>query len=304
MNSENKMNATNSFLLPSLKRTDTFLTDISIARRSTNNSVKYAVPINYDHLILTKNPESSYPKPINPLFFIINGQREKDKQKLINFNTNPSLFKIRSKNNKGLSVKLAEDEIDHGIYDNFTHYKTFYNKKDNKTNELSDFKTLVFNERNRTFEDKINLIKVAIKKELKLRSMGGGIFQYLKSFEKRRKVSEFLKEENRKDLGEIVLNLREENQYEKSYGSLSEKQGEIWFKRNYVETGAGVMKWEDVNQKPHLKKLQNNLSFNQSSRLYKPVDKKEIIRRVSTTLMSRTNKDLQMAKIIKDNGLN
>ncbi len=53
---------------------------------------KKGIPVSFDKLIVNLKDEKNKPKPINPLFFIINGDKPIDKTKFINFRTNPSLF--------------------------------------------------------------------------------------------------------------------------------------------------------------------------------------------------------------------
>ena len=54
--------------------------------------LKKGIPVNFDKLIVNLKDGQNKPKPINPLFFIINGDKPIDKRKFINFRTNPSLF--------------------------------------------------------------------------------------------------------------------------------------------------------------------------------------------------------------------
>ena len=54
--------------------------------------LKHSIPVNFDKLVVNLTDEPGKPKPINPLFFIINGEKPLDKAKFINFRTNPSLF--------------------------------------------------------------------------------------------------------------------------------------------------------------------------------------------------------------------
>jgi len=54
--------------------------------------LNHSIPISFDKLIVNLSDKSNNPKPINPLFFIINEEKPKNKTKMINFRTNPSLY--------------------------------------------------------------------------------------------------------------------------------------------------------------------------------------------------------------------
>ena len=69
--------------------------------------LKKNIPISFDKLIVDIKDGINKPKPINPLFFIINGDKPKDKTKFLNFRTNPSLF--TSTMNKKNSMKNIDD---------------------------------------------------------------------------------------------------------------------------------------------------------------------------------------------------
>ena len=54
--------------------------------------LKKNIPVSLDKLIVNIKDGKNKPKPINPLFFIINGDKPLDKTKFLNFRTNPALF--------------------------------------------------------------------------------------------------------------------------------------------------------------------------------------------------------------------
>lgn len=72
--------------------------------------LKHSIPVSFDKLIVNLKDEPGKPKPINPLFFVINGEKPIDKSKFINFRTNPSLVtsimkKLSSASASDLDIK-------------------------------------------------------------------------------------------------------------------------------------------------------------------------------------------------------
>ena len=111
--------------------------------------LKKNIPISFDKLIVDIKDGINKPKPINPLFFIINGDKPKDKTKFLNFRTNPSLF--TSTMNKKNSMKNIDDffkknntninKFENNIFSQTPKFATCFNKAcENKSKLIFDLK--------------------------------------------------------------------------------------------------------------------------------------------------------------------
>ena len=190
--------------------------------------LKHSIPVSFDKLIVNLKDEPGKPKPINPLFFIINGEKPIDKSKFINFRTNPSLF--TSVMNKKLSSASASDlDIKKNLKKkqksetefcrskkNATEsmFNTCFNKAaKNKSKLTYDLKRTIFNDPYTHIEDKYKILKDLQRNELMNRALGRGIFSCNKNFDdekkalaiqRRKKFEQFLEESKEK----MAINLR------------------------------------------------------------------------------------------------
>jgi hypothetical protein len=183
--------------------------------------LNHSIPISFDKLIVNLVDEPGKPKPINPLFFIINGEKIRDKSKFINFRTNPSLFTSTTKKGKKSDKNLEEffNKNKKNITDGFNTSKTpkflpCFNKAcENKPKLNYDLKKTIFNDPFTHTEDKYKILKDLQRNELMNRALGRGIFSCNKYYEdekralsiqKRKKFEQMF--ENSKD--KMVINLR------------------------------------------------------------------------------------------------
>ena len=197
--------------------------------------LKHSIPVNFDKLIVNLKDEPGKPKPINPLFFVINGEKPIDKSKFINFRTNPSLF--TSVTNKKLGnasdldikkniIKKQRSETEfYKFKKNATDSKfnttsrtskflSCFNKAANNKSKLNyDLKRTIFNDPYTHIEDKYKILKDLQRNELMNRALGRGIFSCNKNFDdekralaiqRRKKFEQFLEESKDK----MVINLR------------------------------------------------------------------------------------------------
>ena len=141
--------------------------------------VKHSVPVNFDKLIVDITEEAGKPKPINPLFFIINGEKTQDKSKLINFRTNPSLLTtINCKTTKiNFGQKKNKDLL-------IPKLSSMFNKACKDKSKLNfDLKRTIFNDSNVSLKDKYRLIKDYERNEMMNRALGRGIFSCNKNYD-------------------------------------------------------------------------------------------------------------------------
>jgi hypothetical protein len=141
--------------------------------------VKHSVPVNFDKLIVDITEEAGKPKPINPLFFIINGEKTQDKSKLINFRTNPSLLTtINCKTTKiNFGQKKNKDLL-------IPKLSSMFNKACKDKSKLNfDLKRTIFNDSNVSLKDKYKLIKDYERNEMMNRALGRGIFSCNKNYD-------------------------------------------------------------------------------------------------------------------------
>ena len=181
--------------------------------------LKKGIPVNFDKLIVNIKDGQNKPKPINPLFFIINGDKPIDKSKFINFRTNPSLFTSTMKKKNSMknledffSKKIKKTEIN--ISPQTPTFSTCFNKVcENKSKLTYDLKKTIFNDKNTFIEEKYKLLKDLQRNELMNRALGRGIFSCNKYFDdekravaiqKRHTFEKFLEESKEK----LAINLR------------------------------------------------------------------------------------------------
>ena len=218
------------------------INNLNTQKESNNNEIystgfesipplKHNIPVSFDKLIVNLSDEAGKPKPLNPLFFIINGERPIDKTKSLNFRTNPSLFTTinRKVNSSSQDISFKKRDED---FQNFNKSKkyltnltftssdrppqfiTSFNKAAEDKKRLNyDLKKAIFNDPNTQLEDKYKLLKDFQRNELMNRALGRGIFSCNKFYDdekralniqKRKRFEQFF--EDSKD--KMVINLR------------------------------------------------------------------------------------------------
>ena len=185
--------------------------------------LKHSVPVSFDKLVVNLTDEPGKPKPINPLFFIINGEKPLDKTKFLNFRTNPTLitsstqskFKTTERNIDDFN-KTKKNFTDNGFNTSSKTPKfiSCFNKACPDKSRLNyDLKKTIFNDPFTHTEDKYKILKDLQRNELMNRALGRGIFSCNKYYEdekralaiqKRKKFEQFF--EDSKD--KMVINLR------------------------------------------------------------------------------------------------
>jgi len=180
--------------------------------------LKKGIPVNFDQLIVDIKDGKNKPKPINPLFFVINGDRPIDKTKFINFRTNPALFTTTmNKRNSMRNLEVFFDQknnIDTSLLSKTPNFSNCFNKAcENKSKLNYDLKRTIFNDKNTIIEEKYKLLKDLQRNELMNRALGRGIFSCNKYFDdekraleiqKRNQFEKFLEESKEK----LMINLR------------------------------------------------------------------------------------------------
>ena len=294
--------------------TNSNINNLSIKSKTMKNKASYfngfetvpelqkGIPVSFDKLIVNLKDGKNKPKPINPLFFIINGDRPIDKTKFINFRTNPALF--TSIMNKKNSMKNLEDYF-HKKSQNKTDinlsqtpkFSSCFNKAcENKSKLNYDLKKTIFNDKNTFIEEKYKLLKDFQRNELMNRALGRGIFSCNKYFDdekralsikKRHEFEKYLEDEKEK----LVINLRtNEDFFEDKKKSYTDSQNLIT--RDYLPLVKDDSKKSELNR--DFREIENfrsgKINKNVES-LYKP----EIRQRISNQI----SVDAKMDKILK-----
>ena len=173
--------------------------------------LKHSIPVSFDKLIVNLKDEPGKPKPINPLFFVINGEKPIDKSKFINFRTNPSL--VTSIMKKLSSASASDLDIKKNLKKKQKSEAEFYRTKKNATDSMFnttsrtpkfitcfnkaaknkskltyDLKRTIFNDPYTHIEDKYKILKDLQRNELMNRALGRGIFSCNKNFDDEKKA--------------------------------------------------------------------------------------------------------------------
>ena len=276
-------------------------------KNNVNNSIetvpelKRNIPVSLDKLIVNIKDGKNKPKPINPLFFIINGDKPPDKTKFLNFRTNPTLF--TSTMNKKNSIKSLEDlykknnKLENNILSQTPKFSTCFNKTcENKSKLIFDLKKKIFNDKNTSTEEKYRLLKDLQRNELMNRALGRGIFSCNKYFDdekraiaiQRRNVFEKFLEDSKEKL---VLNYRtNQDIFDDKKKSFQDSQKMIT--HNYLPIVEDIKKYDKIEFKDRDMFLFNSGKINKKiESLYKPESRQRINNQVLI--------DTKMDKILK-----
>ncbi len=231
--------------------------------------LNHSIPISFDKLIVNLSDKSNNPKPINPLFFIINEEKPKNKTKMINFRTNPSLYTtFMNRRNHTIDKKSTNLSKNKKIQKEFEYLNKSKIKVINKSLNLSnkskfitsfnkvaedkpklnyDVKKTIFNNPFTNIEDKYKILKDLQRNELMNRALGRGIFSCNKYFDdekkalsiQRRKEFETFFEDSKEKL---MINLRTKYDFFDRKKSFPDSQNIItqdylkFAKENYKQT--------------------------------------------------------------------
>ena len=214
------------------------------------SELKHSIPVNFDKLVVNTNYRNET-KAINPLFFIINGEKPLRKNKIVNFRTNPSLittfhkdtkpqFKLYKGVQKMLKIEQEFDELltknrkrnlFHDSQEKINFNENCFNKVgENKQIMNFDLQKTIFNDPTTFTEDRYKILKDMKRNELMNRSLGRGIFSYNKLHDdEKRAVSIKEKTDFEKYCGnsrnKLIVNLRTKTYfYEDKKKSLTDSQ--------------------------------------------------------------------------------
>lgn len=121
--------------------------------------LNHSIPINFDKLIVNLSDKENNPKPINPLFFIINGEKPINKTNIINYRTNPSLyttFMNKRRNNTSENINKKSSNLSKCKRIQMEDLNKLKNRKINKSLNLSN-KSKFITSFNKVGEDKPKL---------------------------------------------------------------------------------------------------------------------------------------------------
>lgn len=266
--------------------------------------LKKNIPISFDKLIVDIKDGINKPKPINPLFFIINGDKPQDKTKFLNFRTNPSLF--TSTMNKKNSMKNIDDffkknntninKFENNIFSQTPKFATCFNKAcENKSKLILDLKKKIFNDKNTCTEEKYRLLKDLQRNELMNRAMGRGIFSCNKYFDdekraiaiqKRNNFEKYLEDSKEK----LVLNYRtNQDFFDEKKKSFHDSQKIIT--HNYLPIVEDMKKSDNKE----LKEMERYYRSGRNNQIVEGLYKPETRQRISNQVLV----DTKMDKILK-----
>ena len=279
--------------------------------------LKHSIPVSFDKLIVNLKDEPGKPKPINPLFFVINGEKPIDKSKFINFRTNPSL--VTSIMKKLSSASASDLDIKKNLKKKQKSEAEFYRTKKNATDSMFnttsrtpkfitcfnkaaknkskltyDLKRTIFNDPYTHIEDKYKILKDLQRNELMNRALGRGIFSCNKNFDdekkalaiqRRKKFEEFLEDSKEK----MVINLRTNIDFfddkKKSFPDSQKIIAHDYLKlakEEYKKT-EGYKIFENMRNEEMKRKVEN---------LYRPKSKKKLNKEIMS--------DTKMDKLLKN----
>lgn len=210
----------------------------------------------FNKLIINITADPNIPRSIDPLFFIINGERPIEKEKCLNYNFNPH-FRQNGKSKPNITdtnyMTMIEEQNDaihqKNVFNKQHHdaFKTFsfegcFNKCDEERAKMStDIKKLIFSSSNNAYEKKVGAIKDLTRTEMIMRSTGRGIFLYNSKFHKLQHKDYVIKNTNIENTKkDIKINLRKPNYFEKKKPDHSTN---VFFARTYMK-----MTYEDYKK--------------------------------------------------------
>ena len=265
--------------------------------------LKHSIPVSFDKLIVNLSDEPGKPKPINPLFFIINGEKPIDKTKFINFRTNPSLFTSTMNKKKRKSEINSEEfnKFNKNITDGFNitsktpKFISCFNKACPDKSKLNyDLKKTIFNDPFTHTEDKYKILKDLQRNELMNRALGRGIFSCNKYFDdekralaiqKRKQFEKYMEESKEK----MVINLRTKMEFfDEKKKSFPDAQSIIT--HDYLKMVKEEYKKTDGYKE--IEKFRNDAMKKKVENLYRPKSRK----RINKDLYS----DTKMDKLLKN----
>ena len=288
-----------------------FLTD-KIREPSSNTLTS---PILFNDMIINMKEKPNGPKSINPLFFIINGEKYIDKEKCLNFQMNPHLLRTtknftnmtetsKCSDNLMTLIEKENDKIHNQNIFNKQHHDSLktanfsgvFNKASmDKVKLKTDLKKLIYNNNSNNFENNVRLIKDLTKNEMINRSSGKGIFLFnsnfrndqhlLRSYKNAIRLQELSKRNS------LSINLRKNNFFEpKKYDNTAQ----VLFARTYMK-----MTYQDykiIQEQKHQQKAQSTTYNKKFQKMY---EKKEIdIKKYNNDVLNKM-RDYKVEKSLK-----
>ena len=305
---------------------DVFLTDkikeqpILTTSHVVQTSTTHAQTIPFNSLIINLKETPTLPKPINPLFFIINSTKPANKS--MNFQMNPGLIRTTDNDKETL---LEESLLPQGYMTKHEQFysklleKNIYNKQHhdafkatyfdtncfNKTTRdkiklKTDIKKLIFNNNKETYEDRCKMIKNINKHEMINRSSGQGMFLYTNNFrnEQRsiREMNKQLQIEEMNEQDKMQINLRKTNVFDKKR---NDKPIGIFFTKTFLK-----MTYDDyknLQRNKVIKQLQEKQFNSQIKQLYGMTDNVNRTLNESCKRKRKHVKEIEVMGYMKDN---
>ena len=251
----------------------------------------HAQTIPFNNLIINLKETPTLPKPINPLFFIINST--KPVNKTMNFQMNPGLIRTTDNDKEAFHDDTTSSTMLHQGY--MTRHEQFYSKlleKNlynkqhhdafktthfdvscfNKTTQdkiklKTDIKKLIFNNNKETYEDRCKMIKNITKHEMMNRSSGQGMFLYTNNFrnEQRsiREINKQIQIEEMNDKNKMQINLRKTNVFDKKR---NDKPIGIFFTKTFLKMTYD--EYKSIQRKKVIEQLKEKEMNSQIKQMY------------------------------------
>jgi hypothetical protein len=251
----------------------------------------HAQTIPFNNLIINLKETPTLPKPINPLFFIINST--KPVNKTMNFQMNPGLIRTTDNDKEAFHEETTLSSSLHQGY--MTRHEQFYSKlleKNlynkqhhdafktthfdtscfNKTTQdkiklKTDIKKLIFNNNKETYEDRCKMIKNITKHEMMNRSSGQGMFLYTNNFrnEQRsiREINKQIQLEEMNDKNKMQINLRKTNVFDKKR---NDKPIGIFFTKTFLKMTYD--EYKNIQRKKVIEQLKEKEMNSQIKQMY------------------------------------